>query len=69
MDKMNIKILDDGTISVKTKEISKEEHISADEFLELIKKLSGGKAESIPVKKSYSFSLLNKDRQLKTFQK
>lgn len=69
MDKMQIQVLDDGTISVKTDEISKEKHISADEFISMINNLMGGEVKKTPTKKSYSFNLRNKDRQLKTFQK
>lgn len=69
MDKINIEILDDGTISIKTDEISAEKHLSADEFIRMLNNLAGGEVRKTPIKKGYSFSLQRKDRQVKTFQK
>ena len=45
-DKMNIEILEDGTISVKTDGVSKTNHQSADEFLADVKKFAGGDTET-----------------------
>jgi len=42
MDSMSIEILADGTISVTTDKISDTNHISADEFLAEVEKLTGG---------------------------
>jgi hypothetical protein len=41
-DKIKIEILQDGTISVTTDEISGPNHMSADEFLTQVEKLAGG---------------------------
>jgi hypothetical protein len=40
--KIEIEILEDGTISVTTGEVGQQEHVSADEFLDLIAKGAGG---------------------------
>lgn len=45
-DKMNIEILEDGTISVKTDKVSGTNHKSADEFMSDIEKLAGGTRET-----------------------
>lgn len=42
MDLMDVEILEDGTISVKTSDISEANHYSADELLEEIAELTGG---------------------------
>ena len=42
-DNIKISILEDGTISIDTDEISGPNHVSADEFLTLIEKLTGTK--------------------------
>jgi hypothetical protein len=44
MDTIDIEILEDGTISIKTSEISGTNHISADLLLDEIEELAGGKA-------------------------
>lgn len=41
-DFMNIEILEDGTISLKTNEISPAAHMSADKLLADLEKLMGG---------------------------
>ena len=41
MDTINIEILDDGIISIKTTEISQVNHISADDLLEMLTKEIG----------------------------
>ena len=45
-DKINITILEDGTISFNTDKVSTVNHNSADQFLDTIKKLGGGDTES-----------------------
>lgn len=50
MDKMNIEILEDGTISISTDKISAENHVSADELLDQIETLMGGKRETTKTK-------------------
>ena len=42
MDTMSIEILEDGTVSVTTDKISDTNHVSADEFLAEVEKLTGG---------------------------
>jgi H2-forming N5,N10-methylenetetrahydromethanopterin dehydrogenase-like enzyme len=44
MDTIDIEILEDGTISIKTSEISGTNHISADLLLDEIEELTGGQA-------------------------
>jgi hypothetical protein len=44
MDTIDIEILEDGTISIKTSEISGTNHISADLLLDEIEGLAGGQA-------------------------
>jgi hypothetical protein len=41
-DRIKIEILEDGTLSIETEGISTKNHMSADEFLKAIEKLSGG---------------------------
>lgn len=41
-DKIKFEILEDGTLSVTTDEISGPNHMSADEFLNLVESLTGG---------------------------
>lgn len=43
VDTINIEILEDGTISVNTEGISEQQHMSADQFLNDLTELSGGK--------------------------
>jgi hypothetical protein len=44
MDTIDIEILGDGTISIKTSEISETNHINADLLLDEIEALAGGTA-------------------------
>jgi hypothetical protein len=44
MDTIDIEILEDGTISIKTSEISGTNHISADLLLDEIEELAGGQS-------------------------
>ena len=44
MDTIDIEILEDGTISIKTSEISEANHVSADILLDEIETLAGGKS-------------------------
>lgn len=44
MDNIDIEILEDGTISIKTSEISEANHISADLLLDEIEELAGGQS-------------------------
>ena len=48
MDIINIEILEDGTITVKTSEISNGNHMSADELMVEIDRLMGGKVNITP---------------------
>jgi hypothetical protein len=41
-DKLNFKILPNGTIVVESDKVSEPNHASADEFLELLATLAGG---------------------------
>ena len=68
-DTMEIEILDDGTISVQTSEISGKNHVSADEFLKMVEDLAGGEVKTSPRKKSHSMQLRSRDRLEKTFQR
>ena len=52
-DKIEIEILEDGTISVATDKVSGKNHHSADQFLDAIKKIAGGECETTKNKKSY----------------
>lgn len=42
MDLMELEILEDGTISVKTDKVSSKNHASADGVLDLLEELVGG---------------------------
>lgn len=42
MDMIKVVILEDGTISIKTSDISETNHYSADDLLNMIEDLSGG---------------------------
>jgi hypothetical protein len=42
-DKINITILEDGTITIETDSISPSNHVSADQFLEMVERLAGNK--------------------------
>jgi hypothetical protein len=44
MDTIDIEILEDGTISIKTSELSETNHINADLLLDEIENLGGGEA-------------------------
>ena len=44
-DKINIEILEDGTLSISTDAISGKNHMSADEFLKTIERLTGGETK------------------------
>jgi hypothetical protein len=44
MDTIDVEVLEDGTISIKTSEISEANHISADQLLDDIEALAGGKS-------------------------
>jgi hypothetical protein len=68
-DVMSIEILEDGTISVETNDISGKNHVSADEFLEMIEDLGGGSRATSPKKRSHSMALRSRDRKVTTFQK
>ena len=48
MDCINIEILEDGTITVKTSEISNGNHMSADDLMVEIDRLMGGKVNIAP---------------------
>lgn len=43
MNQINIKIHEDGSLEIKTGEISDSSHLSADRLLEEMEKLMGGK--------------------------
>jgi hypothetical protein len=53
-DQMKIEILEDGTISVTTDKISGTNHVSADQFLNEVAKMAGGKRETVKRKERYS---------------
>lgn len=42
MAEMQLEILEDGTISIKTGNLAGEHHASADEFIKLVQQLAGG---------------------------
>ena len=46
MDIINFTVLEDGTITVETESISQVNHVSADQLLEQIAKLAGGKVDT-----------------------
>lgn len=68
-DTIKIEILEDGTFSVETGDISEKNHYSADEFLDMIEELGGGERQRTPRKRSHSMQLRSYDRKVKTFQK
>jgi hypothetical protein len=45
MDTINLQVLEDGTITIKTSAISDGNHMSADQLLIEMEKLMGGKME------------------------
>ena len=45
-DDMTIEILEDGTISVKTTEISEKNHLSADQLLDELENMLGGERKT-----------------------
>lgn len=53
MDEIKVEILEDGTISCKTEEISQVNHLSADQLLEEIETLIGGPVKRTPVQHPY----------------
>ena len=59
-DKMKIEILEDGTISVTTEGISSTNHHSADQFLEEIKKISGGSTETTKTREGHVHNVAGK---------
>jgi len=46
MDKIKFSILEDGTISIETDEISGENHVSADELLKQLAEVMGGPVQT-----------------------
>lgn len=52
-DIIDLEILDDGTISVKTSSISQQNHISADELLDEITSAAGGSRKTEQRKHPY----------------
>ena len=53
MDKIQIEILDDGTVSIQTSDISQKNHLSADELLDLIEDAVGGVRQTTPVEHEF----------------
>lgn len=53
MDIIDIEILEDGTISVKTDKVSQTNHHSADEFIAEMEKLAGSKRETTKTKQGF----------------
>ena len=49
-DDIFVEILEDGTISIKTSDISETNHLSADQLIEEIEELIGGKRVEKPLK-------------------
>lgn len=47
MDIINLEILEDGTVTLKTSEISDGNHISADALMAMVDKLMGGKVSIV----------------------
>ena len=45
MDQINFEILEDGTITVKTSDISDGNHVSADNLMKCLDQLMGGKVD------------------------
>ncbi len=54
MDRIKVKILGDGVLSVDTNAISKTNHISADELIEMMEDFMGGTKEVEKKKVSHS---------------
>lgn len=52
-DKMEMEILEDGTITVKTDGVSGKNHKSADEFLAMIEDMTGGGRETKKRKRAH----------------
>jgi hypothetical protein len=48
MDEIQVEILEDGTVSVKTDKISDAAHFSADQLLEDIADMVGGETKKTP---------------------
>lgn len=61
LDTMEIEILDDGSIVVKTEGISSRNHMSADEFVSDVSRLSGG-ATSKEKRKEHKHTHTHKTR-------
>ena len=55
-DKLDIEILEDGTIQFSTDKISAKNHASADEFMAEIEKLCGGERVVEKRKQKYAHS-------------
>lgn len=53
MDVIKAEILDDGTISIQTEGISDANHFSADELLEEIEDMAGGKVNKKPLENKH----------------
>jgi len=53
MDIINIEILEDGVISVKTTDISQVNHISADNLLEMLEEELGTLKEKKPIEHAF----------------
>jgi len=53
MDVMKVEILDDGTVSIQSKEISEKNHMSADELLDSIEDMVGGQRQTTPVEHEF----------------
>lgn len=68
-DTIQGEILEDGTIKFTTSEISEENHLSADEFLDMIEDMAGGERITERKPKSFSMDLRSKDRKLETYRK
>lgn len=52
-DRIEITVLEDGQIKIKTEGISQTNHCSADELLGMIEKLAGGKRSREKLKKGH----------------
>ena len=50
---MDLTILEDGTISIKTGNLQGEHHASADEFIKLVAALAGGTRETKSTKEHH----------------
>lgn len=46
MDQIDIEIMPDGVIKIKTKELSEANHINADQLLDEITELAGGQRQT-----------------------